>query len=194
MSASGSSATSRRWVHGVEHVQGNRQGTPEANALDNLRLACEHVEAERFVVMNDDFYVMAPIRAVPSWHEGSLAERIAPRRRPLRAAAASAPRTCSSRRPDAVAWTLHIPVVVDRRRLAETVHLLKDERLPAEWRTVYGNLLRRRGRRGRRRQGAPRSDPVPDGPFLSTSDGTLNLVRKLLARTFPTPVPYEVAR
>jgi hypothetical protein len=176
----------------VEHIQGNQKGTPERNALDNLRLACEHVEAEHFVVFNDDFYVMAPILRVPSWHEGSLAERIhrAAGRyaRQLRAAADLIAR------PDAIAWTLHIPVVVDRRRLAETVHLLKDERLPAEWRTVYGNWWGVEGIELADVKVRRASDPVPDGPFLSTSDGTLNLVRKLLARTFPTPSPYEVAR
>ena len=63
--ASGSSATGPPGCTGVEHVPGNRAKSTEANAVDNLRLACEAVDADRFVVMNDDFYVMSPLRRVP---------------------------------------------------------------------------------------------------------------------------------
>jgi hypothetical protein len=132
---------------------------------------------------------------VPSWHEGPLVERIARAvgryARQLRAAAEL---LASYGMPDATAWTLHIPVVVERRRLAETVRLLSGSRLPPEWRTVYGNYWSVAGEQVPDVKVRRRSDPVPDGPFLSTSDGTLNLVRSLLARTFPTPSPYEVAR
>ena len=182
-SASGSWATSRPGCAGVEHVHGNRIGTIEANVVDNLRLACEHVEAERFVVFNDDFYVMAPIEPVPSWHEGPLAERIARAARSLRATAASGvghapgcgigraarvdpahPRSSSS------APTSPRP----SRRLA-------GRRFPPEWRTVHGNLHGVAGEQAPDVKVRRRSDPIPDGPFLSTSDGTLALVRKLLA-------------
>jgi hypothetical protein len=70
------------WVTGVEHISGNRRHSIEANAVDNLRLACSGLDADRFVVMNDDFYIMSPLDSVPALHEGHLDERISRARGP----------------------------------------------------------------------------------------------------------------
>jgi hypothetical protein len=128
-----------RWVTGVESIPGNRgPGGPQHVAIGNLGLACEHVEADSFVVFNDDFYVMEPIEAVPSWHRGPLREwrrsgayGLADREAYRRLTAAGIP--------EPLDWTLHIPLVVERDRLADVLRAM-DGRIPPEWRTMYGNL------------------------------------------------------
>ena len=175
------------WVTGVEHIAGNRKHSPHENAIDNLRLACEHL-GERFIVFNDDFYVMEPIDAVPSWHDGPLAEKLAQvhgaYRNHLRAAASLLPA-------DAVAWTLHIPLVVERDPLDAVLATL-DGKVPPEWRTMYGNLTGATGTQHEDVKVRRRRDDVPAGPFLSSSDGTFHWLLRHLRQRFPVPGPYEV--
>jgi hypothetical protein len=181
-----------RWVTGVESIPGNRvAGGPQQVAIGNLRLACEHVEADSFVIYNDDFYVMEPIEAVPIWHRGPLlewhragsygvADREAYRR--LREAGI----------PDPLDWTLHIPLVVERDRLADVLCAM-DGRVPPEWRTMYGNLSGVTGERHSDVKVRRRSDPLPDGPFLSSQDHSFSWLRQMLHARFPEPSPHEVA-
>lgn len=68
------------WVTGVEHIPNRSNGSsPQHNATSHLLAACDAVPAERFVVFNDDFYVMEPIEHIPALHAGPLSER----RRPM---------------------------------------------------------------------------------------------------------------
>jgi hypothetical protein len=177
------------WVTGVEHISGNRRHSIESNAVDNLRLACSGLDADRFVVMNDDFYIMSPLHAVPALHEGHLDERISRARGgyllQLRAA-----REALVGHHAPLAWTLHIPLVVEREPLADVLATL-DGRLPPEWRTMYGNLTGQRGEEATDVKVRRRSDPIPAGPFLSSSDGTFSVVAPLLRRAFPEPCEYE---
>jgi hypothetical protein len=175
------------WVRGVEYIRGNGMHSPQHNAIGNLRLACEHL-SQRFVVMNDDFYLMEPIAEVPSWHDGPLAERV----QTARGAYRDHLRAAQARLPDdALAWTLHIPVVVERDPLAEVLAKL-DGRTPPEWRTMYGNLTGQTGAQAPDVKVRRRNDPIPAGPFLSTSDATFPAMRAMLAGRFPTRCAHEV--
>jgi hypothetical protein len=173
------------WVQGVEHIDLRPVGNAQSNAVALLRAACEALSG-RFVVMNDDFYVMEPIE-VPAWHAGPLSERLTTAagayRNHLRAAAERLPA-------DALAWTLHIPVVVDSQPLADVLADLGG-RIPAEWRTMYGNLTGATGERHADVKVRRRSDPVPAGPFLSSSPGSFGALLPMLRARFPEPSEYE---
>lgn len=175
------------WVTGVEHISGNTARGPQANAIANLGLACEAIRAERFVVFNDDFYVMDPVLAVPTYHAGPLSERTRPMSADLRIARDA---LAELGHKDPIDWTLHLPFVVWRRRLERVLALLTS---PAEWRTMYGNLAGIAGERADDVKVRRRSDPIPDGPFLSSSPATFPALARLLRQRFPTPGPYEVA-
>ena len=180
------------WVRGVQYVEGNRGRSAEHSAVDNLRLACEHLEADRFVVMNDDFYIRQPVQAVPSLHAGLLEERISAAAtgygRQLRAAAA----LLSDRGfKHPLAWTLHIPLVVVRETLAGVLSLVGIRSPIPEWRTVYGNVARVPGYPADDVKVRRASDPMPAGPFLSTQDGSFPAVLPHLRRLFPGPSEYE---
>jgi hypothetical protein len=173
------------WVTGVEHIDMRPVGSPQSNAIALLRAACEAVSG-RFVVMNDDFYVMEPT-SVPSWHAGPLSERV----RTAAGAYRNHLRAASERLPsDALAWTLHIPVVVESDALADVLSGLGGK-VPPEWRTMYGNLTGATGERAADVKVRRRSDPVPAGPFLSSSAGSFGTLLPLLRKRFPQPSGYE---
>jgi hypothetical protein len=181
------------WVTGVEYVPGNTGTGDQANAVANLLLACEHVEADRMIVFNDDFYVMDPVLAVPTYHAGPLAERV----KTAGGAYKTHLRVAQERLTEMgyeqpLAWTLHIPVAVWRAKLARILGMLTGPTLP-EWRTMYGNLAGALGEQAEDVKVRRRSHPIPAGPFLSSSDTTFGVVRPLLKSLFPTPSPYEVA-
>ena len=182
------------WVQGVEYVRGNEIGTTEGNAIGNLRLACEHAGSDRFVVFNDDFFVMEPMDEVPSLHAGPLskiAHGATTYRRQLQEAARLLEAAGFLPR-DLLAWTLHIPVVVDRERLSTVLRMVGTRRPIAEWRTVYGNYWGVTGEEASDVKVRRRTD-APDGPFLSTQDATFEFVASRIKRAFPTPSPYEAA-
>lgn len=172
------------WVTGVEHIPASPTGSPQRNAVDQLAMACDALTAERFVIFNDDFYVMDPVLAIPSYHAGPLVSGPGPVRLALR-------RLREMGYDSPLAWTLHIPVVVWRRKLADILATLTGRQVP-EWRTMYGNLSGATGERAPDVKVRSRSDRIPSGPFLSSSDATFPLLRRMLAARFPMPSPYEV--
>lgn len=181
-----------RWVDHVLHVPGNRSGGAQSNAISNLRLACEYVGADRFAIFNDDFFVMDPVLAVPSYHAGPLRDRL----RGVFGAFATHLRIARDQLlergyPDPIAWTLHIPVVVWRAELASVLASIPSG-IPPEWRTMYGNLSGAVGEQAPDVKVRKRSDPLPEGPFLSCSDATFPAVRRVLEARFPRPSRYEV--
>lgn len=181
-----------RWVRGVEYVKGNMHGTVEGNAVGNLALACQHVGQARFVVFNDDFYVVQPIDRIPSLHAGPLAQRIASARTTYRRQLlAAADLLASLGKRDLLAWTLHVPVVVRLEWLRLALRLIGTRRPIPEWRTVYGNLWGVAGEQAPDVKVRQRSDEFPMGPFLSTQDATLSAVAPRLARLFPNKSEYE---
>lgn len=183
-----------RWVTGVESIPGNLvHAGPQQTAVDNLKRACHAVDAESFVVFNDDFYVMQPMEEVPNWNAGPLVDKAASTGggygnalklalRQLRAKGIAEP----------LAWTLHIPVVVLRGALRVVLeNLVPDRRILPEWRTMYGNLVGAQGEQHPDCKVWGRGE-IPDGPFLSSVDSGFRRVLPLLRERFPRPCAYEV--
>lgn len=183
------------WVTGIEHVSGNRYRMNKwSNVPDNLRIACERIDADRLLIMNDDFYVTEPVKALPSWHRGTLAEHIATTRGAWRRSLQMTERVLAQNDIyGALSYEMHIPVVMEREKLAEVLQYvgIGSGRMPAQWRTLYGNWWK-----------VP-SQPMPDvklrtnrqpwqpATFLSTDPGTFRRVSDYLAVRFPEPSRYE---
>lgn len=184
-----------KWVTGVEHISAQPQPLgPQMTAADHLHRACERIESDRFVVFNDDFYVMDPVLAVPTYHAGPLAEKAARTRGSYGNALREALRRLLAFA-DPLAWTLHIPMVVDRRLLADILAntLATAHRMVPEWRTMYGNIAGLVGEYADDVKVRRRTDPMPSGPFLSSHDAAIGWLVPILRRRFPTPSPYELA-
>lgn len=183
------------WVHGVEYVKGNdAKGRPELKAMHNLQRACDAVDAPRFVVMNDDMYVMRPLEYVPALHDGPLTERIESAAGYYKRQLIAALDVMRGWSHDLIAWTLHIPFLVDRLKLRQALAIVMSTayRYLPEWRSVYGNLWSLRGERAADVKIRSRRDTIPAGPFLSSSDSTFPIVRPVLQAAFPEPGPYEL--
>lgn len=131
------------WLGGVTHVAGNRNGAEKAlNIFDNLRLACDHVDADRFVLMNDDFFIMEPVDGPPSWHRGRLADHLA-RVRQQSAWRTSLQTTLDWLRArghdDPLSFAVHAPMPFEVAKLAEVLDLAAGPRIPPGARSIYGN-------------------------------------------------------
>jgi hypothetical protein len=182
------------WVTRVNFIPGNRTRSKWLNVHDNLRLACQHVTSERFVVMNDDFYVMQPVESVPSWHRGPLRKHIAMQhpgdwKRSLE----TTYEWCVERGIDEpLSYELHVPVVMERDKLGEVLELTDGFRIPPQWRTIYGNFWRVPSEPMRDCR-IRHTNQKYDGPFLSTDDRVFHsfAVGREIRRIFRTPSPYE---
>jgi hypothetical protein len=185
-----------KWLTGVEHIRGNRYPSKELNVYDNLQLACQQVDADRFVVMNDDFFVMRPAQ-LRWWHRGTLTDHIAELNPGLSKWRTSLCNTLewltAQGFTDPLSYELHVPVVMERDKLADILARAVGKGVPAQWRTLYGNWWQVRSTRRADVRVRRVAAGVKAGTFLSTDDSTFRThPAGLLVQTmFPEPCRYE---
>jgi hypothetical protein len=185
-----------RWVDNVEHIPGNRHSTKWRNVYDNLQLACEH-GPDRFVVMNDDFFVMALMWRLPSLYRGTLDRHIASCRQSdwRRSLVATKAWLAGQGITSPLSYELHVPVVMDRARLGEVLDLAHTAGTLPQWRTLYGNYWQVPALMAPDcKVRTTRQEWTPGGPFISTDDGTWRShpAGRAVREAFPDPSPYEV--
>lgn len=185
-----------KWLTGVGFIPGNRHRSKPLNIFDNLRLACEHVTAERFVLMNDDFFVMEPVEGAPSWHRGTLREHLAciPRPSEWQTSLRTTLQWLNDRGiDDPLSYAVHAPMEFDTAKLAAVLDDAAGPTIPPGARSIYGNVY------------AVPSEQVPDckvrrtpgwtmtGAFVSTDDGLFHRhpIGRTIRDTFPDPSEYE---
>lgn len=169
-------------------------------AKKNLLAGLEHPEVSAQVYLfNDDFYVMAPVLAVPIVHLGPVSHVLATRyagvnSKYVMGMKATRRRLASLGLGEPLCYEAHMPMLVDRARLAAIMQ--------EEWyapivqeRTLYGNLMGLGGRSvpDVKVYGPPLPDPPFEErlPFLSSSDSSFRLVAPVLAARFRSRSPYE---
>jgi hypothetical protein len=184
------------WVRNVEHIPARiTPGGPQMTAADHLLRACDALDADSFVVFNDDFYLLQPVEAIPSLHAGPLAPKVAATHGSYGNALREAQRRLSvAGVSDAIAWTLHIPLVVMREALATVLRPILEGSsriVRPEWRTMYGNLIGAAGEQAEDVKVRRRGDRIPDGPFLSSHDTAIGWLAPYLRQRFPKASPYE---
>lgn len=184
------------WVQGVQQVPvAHRRSKYEASTANLMAVAAAGVSA-RFVLMNDDFFLMQPLEEVPVLHRGPIADAVPDH-----------PTLSYARRMAEMAdwlklhghtqlcYEMHAPMVLERRRLLEVMNLPVEPAVrDRHKRTLYGNVWALGGERvddfkiSTQRQGFS-----PETPFLSTTDNSFRLcaVGKHIRERFPDPSPYE---
>lgn len=189
-----------RWLHGVEFVQGNRHHSKPLNVFDNVRIACTLEDVgDRFVLMNDDFYLLGPLDLRPLYrctldeHIALLAKRrdqwtqsITATKAWLATEGVSAP----------LSYELHIPLMVDRAKMGDALDRAATHKsaVPPQFRTAYGNLHVTRARRipaDCKVRRATDVDEIMARPLVSSSDATFPRIRPRLEALFPEPSPFE---
>ncbi len=195
-----------KWVQEtVGYIPVIQRGQKNQNTWHNWRAMAASPELpDRFVLMNDDFFVMRPIAAVPAYHRGNLDVMIdwyaQQRLNSWRSRAVSTRVLLRAVHPDAelYSYELHLPMLIDKPMLARALdHLAHARRAPAEHynkRTWYGNYAQIGGSKvdDVKAMGGKAGMPTTDLPFLSTSPHSwAGLVGGTLRRVFAGPSPYE---
>lgn len=192
------------WLTGVEHIPTMQRGTKYANTTLAVRKACEHPDvSERFLLVNDDMFVMQPVEEMPVLHRGPVREveaYYAARYRNggsyLRGMRETRDLLVELGHPDPLSYELHVPLpatktgmlaVLDAGRHLDVLHK----------RTMFGNLAQLGGERIQDVKVLSRSPRFPrDSPFLSTMPDsfTHGLVGQHIRRAFTAPCRYERRR
>lgn len=187
------------WVQGVESIRGNVFRDKWFNVVDNLRLAALHVTAHRFVVMNDDIFLMRTPDLGPLFR-GPLVDQIAKAAGPWRASLEQTYAHLASIGIDEpISYELHRPVVMERAKLLSVTRLaLGWKANPPQWRTLYGNLYEVGGvqvldGKLNRRGYLDRTEAWRDMDVLSTEDHVFRSheAGRHIRSVFSEPSPYE---
>lgn len=183
------------WYRG-RLVQTDQSGSKYENAGGALETACRCADvSSRFVLMNDDFYLMRPVDAVPVAHRGTLREvhdfyaREHPASRYTAHLAATLDLLESLGHPEPLCYELHMPMVVERDRAAALLE--RYDFTSYLFRSVYGNLLELGGERLEDCKVYGKADPVPQGAFASSVDGAFAGMLPVLRYLFPDPCELE---
>lgn len=195
------------WVAGVEHLAVEQDGVKHENtwAIWRAIAGCPDISDE-FVMLHDDMFVLQPLDRVPALHAGPLDLWLAG----LRPESPTARRMRDTRealtalgRRDLLSWELHVPMVMDRRWLAEMVAFVDHRRArlggdPPCKRTMYAGYAGLAG-------GVEAADckirdkttvPGRGDLFASTLDGTFRYGQagRWLRDRFPARSVYEAER
>lgn len=189
------------WLRGVEHIKTAQPGTKYQNTTAAVRAACEHPDvAERFLLMNDDFFVMQRQTEMPVLHRGPVRE--VERYYAARAAGKYLTGMRETRDllvglgyDDPLSYELHVPLPVEKAGMLEALNV--GRRLAVvHKRTLYAMLSGLGGERIEDVKVLNRGPQFPRGPFLSTMPDAFSngMVGRYIRTVFFQPSPYEVAR
>lgn len=189
-----------RWAT-MDEIPVQQHRTTFENSTANLAAACASPDvSDRFVYMNDDIFVLHRLQKIPPLHRGTVRQFVAECRRiygrPGRyimglEATAELLRRRGVR--DPICYEGHVPLVVDKRLMAEALRVGRDLRV-LHYRTLYGNMARLGGEEiGDWKIRDTHSVPDPSWLFTSTVDSVFarGAVGQWLRERFPNPGAYE---
>lgn len=182
------------WVKGVTVIDIPEQGNKHRHTNITMRAACEHPDvSDPFIYMNDDFYITRPITEIPTLNYGKVRQVIDAYHdqgfftsRYVVGMEATLQALEANGYPDPLSFELHVPMVIHKQAMLHALDLG-----PYQRRTVYGALAGLTGTTTRDVKLTSTRQPLPDGPFMSTSDTSFRGARATLRKLFPTKSPYE---
>lgn len=149
------------WLTNAIHIPVSPKGPQESrfqNAERNWMAACSHPDlADDFIAMNDDFFILKPVKSIRYYHDGPLQEYLEYRQslgdtpeNYLLAMQTAGDILRDFHVKDPLGYTLHVPMVMNKwHRLA--LHAMFERQINAGqillMRTLYGNLFNCGGRR-----------------------------------------------
>lgn len=186
-----------KWLRNIRFIPGNRFGDPWKNAFDNVSIAVNTPGVlENIVMMNDDFFIMNSVSAVPAyWLELASDTRIplhrnSPRSEVLRGAVEVSLAHGIS---EPKLYTSHTPMLVEKTKMRHVLSLAPEKNFPPSWRTLYGNYWKIGGERIEDVKILSVFDGWDGRDFASTSDESFKygqIGREVRSR-FPNKSPYE---
>ncbi|WP_381804187.1 hypothetical protein [Streptomyces niveus] len=189
-----------KWLRGVEHIQTAQPGTKYQNTTDAVRAACEHPDvADRFLLMNDDFFVMQRQTEMPVLHRGPVrdVERYYAARasgKYLAGMRETRDLLVSLGHDDPLSYELHVPLPVVKAGMLEALNVGRHLTVVHK-RTLYGALANLGGQRIEDVKVLHRGPRFPHGPWLSTMPDAFSngMAGRYIRHAYFQPSPYEVS-
>ncbi len=199
---------SRIWVVGYKpdwYVGDFIPVEDKSTKFNNIRYAlgvvAKHPEVSKnFIYMNDDFFLIKPVKRLKTYSGGLLSDKIARYRQvnPTSGYVISLKKTmdCLKRLgiKNPIDYDIHVPMILNKEKLADIAYL------PFQTRSIYGNLYQIASetitdvkRYHRESYMNELSYTGNDYPFISSEDKSFTLLKEtILADMFPEPSKYEV--
>lgn len=178
-----------------------QKATKYSNARNNLQAICDSEEiGEKFILMNDDFFIVKPISHIGYVHGGPLSEKIkyynelTPNSSYVRSLQETHRRLLKRGVENPLDYELHVPMPMNKAGLRMSLHHT------SLWRSTYGNILGVGGDQISDVKvyfNGPLMDKTYDykdleQPYLSTDDRSFDQVLEdILLDMFPAPSKYE---
>ena len=182
----------------VHYQSRPQEGSAYMSTRAHIKAACQTKDvSDPFTLWNDDFYAMRPTTLGVPMHRGPLSdltERFAKIKTPWAKGlheAAAILKAQGDENP--VSYDTHHPLIVHKKEMLVALRLVEKAKVDAiHLRTIYGNLAALDGVQVEDSKLLRRTDPFPDGPWLSSGDGTYrSTIEPVLRYTFPDPCIYE---
>jgi hypothetical protein len=189
------------WYSG-NHIYVNPKSSKYGNARMNIEAILNSTEiSERFVLMNDDFFIVKPVKEIKYFYNGkmkNIIEALESRRGNagyLNLLRKTHQKLIRNRISNPLNYELHIPMVMEKEKLNKIFVQY------SLWRSPYGNIYKVGGEY--MRDVKYHTNPVhktsfhyleSDLPYLSTEDDSFEEVLPYLENLFPNPSPYELDR
>ncbi len=173
--------------------------------FNNIRLAllaaANHPKVSKnFIYMNDDFFLIKPIKRLKTYSGGLLSDKVARYRQinPTSGYVISLKKTmeCLNRLgiKNPIDYDIHVPMILNKQKLIDIAYL------PFQTRSIYGNFYQIASETitdvKRYHSGSYMSNMSYAGnkyPFISSEDKSFDLLKDtILADMFPEPSKYEV--
>ena len=181
-----------RWLQNVQHVPFNPMDGSKINREYTALLGALPYVPNEFVFMNDDFYVMEPMKEIGLFHQGTLRQMIKwalidnPTGDDLYTVARqSTMDVLQEFCPEPLDYELHVPMPLLRDavyNVAATYSFWDN----LQFRTIYGNVL---GGLGEKMLDVK---DVWGKPFFSTDSNVSDTTRVRLQQAFPEPSRFEL--
>lgn len=195
-----------RWVRNTQVIPRPQGGTKHTNSLSNITAACHNIHvSEEFVLWNDDFYLMEPIKhPLPVLHRGlirSMLEDLNGHRPSeyMRGLAATAEILLRLGIAEPLSYELHVPMTLTKTAVLKALKAATGPDMPRTYalqpRSLVGNLEGLGGEQVEDVKVSSPKDPpiVTNLPFLSSGDASWGRHPTLakVKRMFEKPCRYE---
>ena len=189
------------WYSG-NHIPIDQSHHKYANAINNLKAICDSVEiSEKFVLMNDDFFIIKKIDRIDQFYSGLLSTKI-DRYIQITGSSMYIKKLILTRTrlmeygiPNPLDYELHIPMIMEKEKLKHIILKYPS----CLWRSMYGNIYAVGGTQmedvkiyTNKRHSARSNEITEHSVFLSTEDQAFNLaLDKVLYKMFNKPTTHE---
>lgn len=189
-----------KWYQG-NHIPVKQNMPKSRNAVSNLKAIANSKEiSNNFVLMNDDFFVVKPVKTINYYHGGLLKEKVElyqdlqPTSSYTRSLEETHRRLLKLGVQDPLDYELHVPMPMSKANLKIVL------RSTALWRSTYGNLFHVLGKKITDVK-VYASSPLLfksydysnlESEYLSSDDESFDKILKpILLKMFPNPTVYE---